>query len=157
MTAFIQSCRAAGLCALMLTWHASAVSAQTAPIPADPLSVLVGKPTLSSIVMEVDVSRPAKEVWARVGKFCDIRDWAQRECTILSGKEGEVGSIRSISTEVMVGKSELSYTYTVPPRVDRPYNHYHGTLEARPVSPTTSKLIYILMFDTSVQPDDGAR
>jgi hypothetical protein len=34
---------------------------------------------------------------------------------------------------------------------------YHGTLEARPVSATTSKLIYTLMWDNSMLADDAAR
>jgi hypothetical protein len=56
-----------------------------------------------------------------------------------------------------VGKTELSYIYTQPVREGRPYNLYHGTLEARPVSATTSKLIYTLMFDNSMLADDAAR
>ena len=42
-----------------------------------------------------------------------------------------------------VSRPRLTYTQTV--RAGRPYNLYHGTLEARPV-PTTSKLIYT-MYD----------
>jgi hypothetical protein len=34
---------------------------------------------------------------------------------------------------------------------------YHGTLEARPVTATTSKLIYTLVFDNSMLADDAAR
>jgi hypothetical protein len=57
----------------------------------------------------------------------------------------------------MVGRTELSYTYTQPPREGRPYNLYHGTLEARPVTPTSSKLVYTLFFDNSMLADDAAR
>ena len=42
-------------------------------------------------------------------------------------------------------------------REGRPYNLYHGTLEARPVSATTSKLVYTLIFDNSMMADDAAR
>ena len=42
-------------------------------------------------------------------------------------------------------------------RNDRPYNLYHGTLEARPVTPTTSKLVYTIFFDNSMLADDAAR
>jgi hypothetical protein len=38
-----------------------------------------------------------------------------------------------------------------------PYNLYHGTLEARPVTPATSKIVYTLFFDNSMLPDDAAR
>ena len=42
-------------------------------------------------------------------------------------------------------------------REGRPYNLYHGTLEARPVTATTSKLVYTLFFDNSMLADDAAR
>jgi hypothetical protein len=42
-------------------------------------------------------------------------------------------------------------------RTGRPYNLYHGTLEARPLTATTSKLIYTLMYDNSMLADDAAR
>jgi hypothetical protein len=107
--------------------------------------------------MEIDVNRPAAEVWKRVGKYCDIGEWFRIPCTITAGKDGEFGAVRSVATEVLVGKTELSYTYTQPVREGRPYNLYHGTLEARPVTPTTSKLVYTLMFDNSMLADDAAR
>jgi hypothetical protein len=57
---------------------------------------------------------------------------------------------------VLVGRTELSYTYTQTPKEGTPYNLYHGTLEARPVTPTTSKIVYTLFFDNSMLPDDAA-
>jgi hypothetical protein len=107
--------------------------------------------------MEITVNRPAAEVWKRVGKYCDIGEWARIPCTLTSGKDGEFGAVRSVGSEVLVGKTELSYTYTQPVREGRPYNLYHGTLEARPVSATTSKLVYTLVFDNSMLADDAAR
>jgi hypothetical protein len=35
-------------------------------------SLAVANPTYTAILMEVDVNRPAPEVWKRVGEFCDI-------------------------------------------------------------------------------------
>src|SRR5678815_4896468 len=52
---------------------------------------------------------------------------------------------------------DRSYTYTQTVREGRPYNLYHGTLEARPVTATTSKLVYTLFFDNSMLADDAAR
>jgi hypothetical protein len=75
----------------------------------------------------------------------------------VSGKDGEIGAVRSVGNEVLVGRTELSYTYTQPVREGRPYNLYHGTLEARPVTATTSKLVYTLVFDNSMLADDAAR
>lgn len=120
-------------------------------------SPVVTNPHYISIPLEITVNRPAAEVWARVGKFCDIGEWLQFNCMMVSGKEGEIGSVRSIGSEVMVGKTELSYTYTQPVRANQPYNLYHGTLEARPLTATTSKLLYTLMYDNSMLADDAAR
>ena len=65
--------------------------------------------------------------------------------------------IRSSRQRDSRGKTELSYTYTQPVKEGRPYNLYHGTLEARPVTATTSKLVYTLIFDNSMLADDAAR
>lgn len=143
--------------ALAITSLAVVLSAQAPAAPAAQ-SVAVANPTYTTIVMETAVNRPAAEVWKRVGKYCDIGEWFQGlNCTITSGKDGEVGAVRSVANEVLVGKTELSYTYTQPVREGRPYNLYHGTLEARPVTPTTSRLIYTLMYDNSMLADDAAR
>ena len=131
--------------------------AQFAGAQAPASDIVVAHPTYVSIPMEVTVNRPAAEVWKRVGKYCDIGEWLQVACTIVSGKDGEVGTVRSIGGEILVGKTELSYTYTQPVRAGRPYILYHGTLEARPLTATTSKLIYTLMYDNSVLADDAAR
>src|SRR5207244_11959441 len=90
-------------------------------------------------------------------KYCDIGEWLRIACTITSGKDGEVGAIRSVAGEVLVGRTDLSYTYTQTVRAGRPYNLYHGTLEARPLTATTSKIVYTLMYDNSMLPDDAAR
>ena len=143
--------------------QASGQATNQAPSPAPaaarpaPAPLAIPNPHYVSIKMEMDVNRPAAEVWKRVGKFCDIGEWFQVPCTILSGTDGEVGVVRSIGNEVMVGKTELSYTYTQPVRIGQPYNLYHGTLEARPVTATTSKLVYTLVFDNSMLADDAAR
>lgn len=128
-----------------------------APPPASPVSTVVAHPTYVSIPMEIAVNRPAAEVWARVGKYCDIGEWFQLPCTIQSGKDGEFGAVRSVGGEVLVGKTELSYTYTQTVKEGRAYNLYHGTLEARPVTATTSKLVYTLVYDNSMLADDAAR
>ncbi len=140
-------------CVLAIICLASAADAQ-GPAPA-PLAV--PNATYVTIPMEITVNRPAAEVWKRVGKYCAIGEWLRIACTITSGKDGEVGAIRSVGNEVLVGKTELSYTYTQPVRSDRPYNLYHGTLEARPLTATTSKLVYTLMYDNSMLADDAAR
>jgi hypothetical protein len=156
--------RIAGVCLVLpvafLATSADAQSPGAAPsAPPAVTSTAVANPTYTTILMEIDVARPAAEVWARVGKYCDIGEWLRVNggCRMLSGTEGEVGSVRSVANEILVGKTELSYTYTQPVREGRPYNLYHGTLEARPVTPTTSRLVYTLMYDNSMLADDAAR
>ena len=139
----------AASCAVALACATTAVAAQ------DP--IVVESPTYTFIPMEIDVDRPAAEVWARVGGYCDIGEWFGMGCTMVSGVEGEFGSVRSVANEVLVGRTELSYTYTQTPREGRPYDLYHGTLEARPVTATTSKLVYTLIYDNSMLADDAAR
>lgn len=153
---------AAAGCALFCACLTGHIGAQAPAAPgqgaaAAPVSVVVASPTYTSILMEIDVNRPAAEVWKRVGKYCDISEWFQIPCKITAGQDGEVGAVRSVAREVLVGKTELSYTYTQPVTEGRPYNLYHGTLEARPVTATTSKLVYTLMYDNSMLADDAAR
>jgi hypothetical protein len=121
---------------------------------------VVANPNYVSVPLEITINRPAGEVWKRVGKYCDIGEWLPQfaPCTITSGKDGEIGAVRTAGAgEVLVGKSEMSYTYAQPMRVGQPYNLYHGTLEARRLTATTSKLLYTLVLDTSMLPDAQAR
>lgn len=146
----------AALATLALTSTAYSQTPPPAATPAAPVSTAVANPTYVSIPLEITVNRPAAEVWARVGKYCDIGEWLQFPCTITSGN-GEVGTIRSVGREVMVGKTEFSYTYTQPVREGTPYNLYHGTLEVRPLTATTSRIYYTLVYDNSMLADDAAR
>jgi hypothetical protein len=150
----------AAACLLFAVILAGSTASSQTPAPAAPTvsaSIVVANPTYVSIPMEITVNRPAAEVWKRIGKYCDIGEWFQIPCTITQGKDGEFGAVRSVANEVLVGKTELSYTYTQPVREGRPYNLYHGTLEARPLTATTSKLVYTLVYDNSMLPDDAAR
>ena len=152
----IQFGKTCSMCALTIVCLSTAASSQT-PAPAGQAAppaaagIVVASPTYTFIPLEITVNRPAADVWKRVGKFCDIGEWLRIPCTITSGKDGEFGAVRSVA------KTELSYTYTQPVREGRPYNLYHGTLEARPVTATTSKLVYTLFFDNSMLADDAAR
>jgi hypothetical protein len=137
-----------------------------AAAPAGPPNPLLSAaPTYASIPMEIDVNKPAAQVWARIGKFCDIGEWLQiaAGCTITAGKDNEVGAVRTVGNEVLVAKTPLSYAYTqtvrnsIRPAGTVPYNLYHGNLEVRPVTATTSRIYYTLMYDNSMLPDDAAR
>ena len=139
---------------------AAQAPAPAAPVtPAPSANIVVDNPTYLVIPLDIAIDRPAAEVWKRVGKYCDIAEWLQipAGCKLLSGSEGEVGSVRSVANEVLVGKSEFSYTYTQTVRAGRPYNLYHGTMEVRPVTARTSRLYYTLIYDNSMLPDEAAR
>ncbi len=152
-------CRRVVIVATAMLTLAGSAQGQTPAAAAGNVSVVVEKPTYVTLPLEITVNKPAAEVWKRVGKWCDISEWLQiaAGCQVLSGTAGEIGAIRSVAAEVLVGKSELSYTYTQPPRAGRPYDLYHGTLEARPITPTTTKLVYTLFYDNSMLADDAAR
>jgi hypothetical protein len=135
----------------MLTLLARSVAFAQGPAP---------PPDYAVIKMSIDVDRPAAAVWARVGRFCDLGAWLKIDCAITRG-DGDIGSMRSIAggrvVEVMVARTDLSYGYVQPPVVGKPYDLYHGFLEARPVSAGTSRLLYTLLYDVSLLPDQAAR
>jgi hypothetical protein len=148
------------LCAFGIISFVTSAAAQAPAASGQGDSVIVvEKPTYVTINLETTVNRPAAEVWKRVGKWCDVSEWLQiaAGCKIVSGKDGEVGAVRTVANEVIVARTEFSYTYTQTPRVGRPYNLYHGTLEVRPLTPTTSRILYSLLFDNSMLSDDAAR
>ncbi len=134
---------------------AAPVAAPTGPAP-----LQVANPNYVTIPMEITVNKPVEDVWTRIGKYCDIAEWFQiaAGCTMTSGKEGEVGSVRSVGAEILVAKTEYSYAYTQPVREGRLYNLYHGNLEARAIDAKSTKLLYTLVYDLSlVQGDDAAK
>ncbi len=138
---------------LALTSLATAVAAQ-APAPA-PLQV--PNPTYISIPLEIAINRPAAEVWKRVGKFCDIGEWL-RISVHDHVREGRRVRRRTFRCRRSPRGQDRPVLHLHPDREEgRPYNLYHGTLEARPVTPTTSKLVYTLFFDNSMLADDAAR
>lgn len=126
--------------------------------PAGPAPLQVANPTYVTIPMEIRVNKPVKDVWARIGKYCDIAEWFQiaTGCEITSGKDGEVGTVRTVGAEILVAKTEYSYAYTQPVREGRPYNLYHGNLEARAIDANTTQVLYTLVYDVSLVPGDAA-
>ena len=118
---------------------------------------LTPNPQYASLPMSIVVEAPIEKVWARVGKYCDIGEWGFRSCNLISGKDGEIGAVRTIGHSIIVGQTRYSYTYTQPLRVTGLYPMYHGTLEARPLGPGRTTLYYTLVWDSSTQPDADSR
>ena len=135
----------------------SALLAVGASVMANPV---FAEPEYTTIELEIDIAKPAKEVWAKVGGYCDIAEWLKVDCTITSG-DGGMGTVRVLAggrvTEILVAQTELSYGYTQPAREGQFYNLYHGFMEARPVTDRTSKMIYTLVYDISDKADQAAK
>jgi hypothetical protein len=123
-------------------------------------NAVAAAPEYQTIRMEIDIAKPAAEVWAKVGEYCDIAEWLKVECVITSGNGG-IGTVRVLAggrvTEILVAKTDLSYGYTQPVREGQFYNLYHGFMEAKPVTATTSKMIYTLVYDISDKADQAAK
>ena len=113
-----------------------------------------------TIDMEIDINKPADEVWEKVGDYCSISEWLGLDCEITSG-DGGMGSVRALLggriIEIMVAQTELSYGYTQPAVEGEFYNLYHGFMEARPVTATTSKMLYTLTYNVSNLADQVAK
>ena len=133
-------------------------------LPAMALAALIASNSLAqteyvTVDLEIDINKSAEEVWAKVGAFCDISDWMGLPCELTSGS-GEIGSVRSLLngriTEVLIGKTELSYGYTMPAVDGQFYNLYHGFMEAKSVTANTSKMLYTLVFDASNMENEEA-
>ena len=119
------------------------------------------EPEYTTIELEIEIAKPAKEVWAKVGGYCDISKWLNNvDCAITSG-DGGMGTVRVLAggrvTEILVAQTELSYGYTQPAREGQFYNLYHGFMEARPITPTTTKMLYTLVYDVSDKADQAAK
>lgn len=118
----------------------------------------IAEPEYIRIGMEIDVEKPADELWAIAGGYCDIGEWANIECEISSG-DGDIGTVRVLLggaiTEVMVAKTDLSYGYAQQSDEGQFYDLYHGFMEAKPVNNSSSKLFYTLVYDLSNFPDQA--
>jgi hypothetical protein len=123
-------------------------------------TMLAAQPQYTTIELEIDVAKPAAEVWAKVGGYCDIAQWLSVDCVITSGNGG-MGTVRVLAggrvTEILVAKTDLSYGYTQPVSEGQFYNLYHGFMEAKPVTAQTSKILYTLVYDVADKPDQAAK
>jgi hypothetical protein len=120
----------------------------------------IAEPEYIRIGMEIDVEKPADELWAIAGGYCEIGEWANIECEISSG-DGDIGTVRVLLggaiTEVMVAKTDLSYGYAQQSEEGQFYDLYHGFMEAKPVNNSSSTLFYTLVYDLSNFPDQTAK
>ncbi len=109
----------------------------------------------ATIVLSVDVARPADAVWKKIGGYCEIGGVLKMKCVYTSGN-GDLGTVRRLADridEVMVAKTSHSYTYTQPDSKIL----YHGTVDVESAGPDSSKIIYSLFYDQSDLKTEEAR
>jgi len=113
-------------------------------------------PEYVSIVMDISVDKPIDVVMKKTGDYCAIGTLFKTTCTYTSGTGG-VGTVRLIAgrvVEVMVAKTDRSYTYEQPPSFSPIF--YHGTVEYVPDGQKT-KIVYTLFYDDSNLADQAAK
>ena len=104
-----------------------------------------------TIPLETTINAPADKAWPKIKGYCLIGPWFKTTCDITSGKDGEVGAVRTIAgrvVELLVASTAWSYTYSQP---KSPID-YHGTVEIRPIDKGHSKLLYTLVYDADALP-----
>ena len=109
----------------------------------------------ATVNLSISVDKPADVVWKKVGGYCDIAAWLKLTCVLTSGN-GEVGTVRRLADridEVLVGKTEYSYTYTQPNTT----NLYHGTMQVVADGKKKSKILYTLIYDQAPLGTDEAK
>ena len=123
-------------------------------------SAALAEPEYVTIEMDIDVAKPAAEVWEKIGGYCDIAEWLDVDCVITSG-DGDMGTVRVLAggrvTEILVAQTDLGYGYTQPAVAGQFYNLYHGFMEAKPVSANASRIVYTLVYDISDKADQAAK
>lgn len=110
------------------------------------------------INLQVQVNRPADQVWKRVGDYCAIADWLKVSCHYATGS-GDVGTVRVINDttlEPMVAKSAWSYTYTQTAG-SMATTTYHGTVSIEPNGAGKSTIKYLLMYNQAALASDEVR
>ncbi len=118
----------------------------------------IAEPDYFRMEFEISIDKPAAEVWSKIGGYCDIGEWLGVDCEITDG-DGGIGTVRVLNgtvVEPMIAQTELSYGYTQPAVEGEYYTLYHGFMEARPVSESTTLLLYTVMWDTSESSEEEA-
>src|ERR1700761_9070821 len=99
------------------------------------LSHTVCMPAFHVITCRVTIQRPIDDAWLRVGGFADAGRFLNVLCELVSG-DGGIGSVRRVGDsilEVLVGKTDYSYTYS---QTAGPMERfaYHGCVSLTPVA-----------------------
>jgi hypothetical protein len=109
----------------------------------------------ATISQDILVNRPIEAVWPRISGFCQIGPWIGTSCAITSGT-GEIGTVRRIGgrvDEVLVAKTERSYTYVLR---DPALGLGSGTVEIRPAGTGKSRILYSVVYEAEPKAENRA-
>ena len=135
------------IAAVALALFATAASAQTAE-PQDWITMR----------FTANINKSADVAWQKVGgdDLCALGPYIDLPCANTKGTKLELGAIRTINNtlvEYIVARTKYSYTYAQP---FTPV-FYHGTMAIEPLTTTTSRLTYALIWNQNGLPDAKAR
>jgi hypothetical protein len=104
----------------------------------------------ATIVMAANVNHNADEAWKRIGgnDYCAFIKFLGMNSCVLTVGTGDVGTNRRLNDridELLVSKTSRSYVYAQP---TSPI-FYHGTMAVEPVTATTSRIVYTLVYDNA--------
>jgi hypothetical protein len=105
-------------------------------------------PDIVVIVSEISIARSPSKAWSVIGEYGTAGKYLNVESSLRQGG-GEIGSVRSIGPsvlEVLVGKSEHSYTYTQTAGPMASFA-YHGHVVLFPESDGGCRLAYTISYD----------
>ena len=104
----------------------------------------------ATITLERPLNVSADAAWKQIMPFCVSATRRGLACDLVNGNGTDIGSVRSLNhgqtTEIMVGRSKYSVTYTFP--APNP-TAFHGTYELVPEGPKKSKLVRTIFWDQS--------
>jgi hypothetical protein len=137
------------IAAALLALNAPAL-AQPAPSPAPTSPVSNAPKNWATIVMTANVNHNADEAWKRIGgnDYCAFIKFLGMNSCVLTVGTGDVGTNRRLNDridELLVSKTSRSYVYAQP---TSPI-FYHGTMAVEPVTATTSRIVYTLVYDNA--------
>jgi hypothetical protein len=134
-----------------------AIAAPAIAQPAPPASPVSDAPkNWATIVMTANVNHNADEAWKRIGgnDYCAFIKYLGMNSCVLTVGSGDVGTNRRLNDridELLVSKTSRSYVYAQP---TSPI-FYHGTMAVEPVTATTSRIVYTLVYDNANIPPEG--
>jgi hypothetical protein len=139
------------LAAALLAVATPVLAQPAAPAAAPPPAPVSDAPkNWATIVMTANLNTNADEGWKKIkgDDYCAFITHLGLNSCVLTVGTGDVGTNRLLNgtiNELMVSKTSRSYVYAQP---TSPI-FYHGTMAVEPVTATTSRIVYTLVYDNA--------